>query len=407
MIRRRRILVLAAVVLALAIGGAWYALRNGTPSPGRKHPASAPARNEKVRAVGGVLSAAGEWPMYRGGRSLAGVAKGQVGENPVLVWRFKTGGAIKSSPAVADGRVFFGSDDEKVYCVDLAGGSELWTFNVSGAVEASPLVLAGVVYVGSQDGFLYALDARDGKLNWKYRTGGDILGSANWYRDGRSGLTRILVGSYDNMLHCIDAAGGKRVWAYETKSYVNGAPAVAGSKIAFGGCDESIHVISTAGRRMVSAPVGSPVAGSVAMVGRRVFVGGHGGDLLCIDAETGEELWRYDTGGRGVLSTPAVASGRVVFGCRDRQVYCVDCTNGRELWTFRTRGAVDGSPVICGSKVLVGGGDGRLYILRLSDGRRLWSREIGGAIVSSPAVVGSALLISSRDGYVYALRTGV
>jgi len=83
-------------------------------------------------------------------------------------WRFKTGAAVRSSPAIADGVVYFSSGDRRLYAVDANTGHELWRRNMRGGHAVS----AGVVYVGNEDGYLYALDAKSGRERWKFRTKG-------------------------------------------------------------------------------------------------------------------------------------------------------------------------------------------------------------------------------------------
>src|SRR6266705_4703353 len=59
------------------------------------------------------------WPMFRGGPALLGVAPVTLPAKLALAWTFKTQAPVKSSPAIAGGRVFIGSDDGNVYAVDL------------------------------------------------------------------------------------------------------------------------------------------------------------------------------------------------------------------------------------------------------------------------------------------------
>src|SRR5262245_33063162 len=203
------------------------------------------------------------WPMFRGGPALLGVASCRVPDKLGLLWNFKTGGPVKSSAAIAQGRVFIGSNDGNVYALNFADGKKVWAFKTGGAVESSPLFLDGKVFVGSNDAWLYSLDADSGKLLWKYETGDKILGAPNWVKspltptlspsDGERGTNsaRVLVGSYDFKLHCMDAASGKAVWTYESGNYINGSPAVADGQTAFGGCDALLHVISLANGQQV------------------------------------------------------------------------------------------------------------------------------------------------------------
>lgn len=80
-------------------------------------------------------------------------------------WTFPTSGAIYSSPTVANGVVYFQSDDGNVYGVDAITGQGLWLYNAGGPTQenySSPAVADGAVYVGSKSndggGYLYAFD---------------------------------------------------------------------------------------------------------------------------------------------------------------------------------------------------------------------------------------------------------
>jgi len=77
-------------------------------------------------------------------------------------WRFRAGGPIVSTPAVADGTVYFGSGDHNVYAVDEQTGLQRWKFTTHGRVSSSPAVVDGRVFLSSYDGNLHALDAASG-----------------------------------------------------------------------------------------------------------------------------------------------------------------------------------------------------------------------------------------------------
>jgi glucose dehydrogenase len=83
------------------------------------------------------------------------------------LWNTTIGSIMESSPAVADGVVFVGSDDtnayplnaidgHNVYALNAATGAFIWNYTTGGAVYSSPAVANGVVYVGSNDGKVYA-----------------------------------------------------------------------------------------------------------------------------------------------------------------------------------------------------------------------------------------------------------
>jgi outer membrane protein assembly factor BamB len=365
--------------------------------------ASSRADDAPPSAALAVTSDGADWPMFHGGPSLRGVASGTLADSLTLLWKFKTGAEVKSSPAISEGRVFVGSSDKNVYALDLQTGNKLWSYTTDDSVEAAPCVLNGRVFVGSGDNWLYALDAGTGELKWKYETDGQILGAANWTRSPDGQGTWILVGSYDNKLHCVDASSGKLVWAYETGNYVNGSPAVDDGRCAFGGCDAIIHVVSVAnGSKVSEIDSGSYIAASAAFVGDEVYVGNYENVFLKVDAKAAKIAWKYDQSDAPFFSSPAVGAELVVFGGRDNLVRCLRCADGRQVWAFKTLGEVNSSPAICGDKVVIGSDDGRLYMLGLTDGHRLWSYEIGQPVTSSPAVAGGLVVVGCDDGCVYA-----
>lgn len=69
---------------------------------------------------------------------------------------FATQGAAESSPAVVDGVVYVGSQDDSVYALNAATGAKLWSRVTGGAVFSSPAVVNGAVYVGSDNDRRYA-----------------------------------------------------------------------------------------------------------------------------------------------------------------------------------------------------------------------------------------------------------
>ena len=74
--------------------------------------------------------------------------------------------------ALAGGRVFFGSSvTDEICAMDSVSGDACWSFFVEGPVRFAPTVHEGRVYAGSDDGYVYCLNAADGSLIWRYRPG--------------------------------------------------------------------------------------------------------------------------------------------------------------------------------------------------------------------------------------------
>lgn len=87
-----------------------------------------------------------------------------------LVWYFTTEGDPWCSPAVSDGVVYIGATGGRFYALDARTGAELWhtqtddealaavdPLRFHGGVVSSPAIADGVVYFGGLDGKLYAV----------------------------------------------------------------------------------------------------------------------------------------------------------------------------------------------------------------------------------------------------------
>ncbi len=104
-----------------------------------------------------------------------------------VVWSFGTGGPIRLAPTIAFGRVYFGSDDGRAYCLEAETGRLVWELRAGPAeewllargemvhrwpVRTGVLVDDGVAYFGAgifphEDVFVYAVDAATGAILWK------------------------------------------------------------------------------------------------------------------------------------------------------------------------------------------------------------------------------------------------
>ena len=84
------------------------------------------------------------WPMFRHDPSHTGYSTSTAPNTNNTMWSYTTGGPVTSSPAVVDGKVYVGSDDGKVYCLDALTGAHIWNYTTDpiDALESSPAVAA-------------------------------------------------------------------------------------------------------------------------------------------------------------------------------------------------------------------------------------------------------------------------
>lgn len=162
-------------------------------------------------------------------------------------------------------------------------------------------------------------------------------------------------------------------------------------------------------------------------------VGCHGGSLVAVNAETGEEVWRLELGehiesaavldvATGLLfvgtfsgqDVDGFVSKRPVVGNADEEalgcLWAIDAASGSIVWHFCTKGEIKSLPVIITGTVVVGAYDGHLYHLRCADGSLVGSYSCGGSIFAAPVVLpdnkcilvvttsGNATLLALSDG---------
>ena len=285
-----------------------------------------------------------------------------------LKWKNRIGGAY-SSPAVANGVVYVGSDDHNVYALNASTGATLWMFTTRGDVFSTPAVTNGVVYIGSGDGNLYALNASSGAKLWSYTTGANIRSSPAL----ANGV--VYVGSDDNNLYALNANTGAKLWSYNTGGEEDSSPAVANGVVYVGSDDYNVYALN---------------------------------------ASTGAKLWSYTTGYFDVSSSPAVANGVVYVGSGDHNVYALNASTGAKLWSYTTGDRVISSPAVANGVVYIGSINGNWYALNASTGAKLWSYNTGAVVYTSPAVVDGLLYFfdGSPFGYgnpsqVFAFSVGV
>jgi len=274
-----------------------------------------------------------------------------------------------SSPAVANGKVYFGSADGGVYAADAQTGVLQWKFSTGDVVHASPAVVNNTVYIGSWDSYLYAIDADTGQEKWRFKTGEDpVIHNQVGFQSSPVVVDgTIYVGCRDAHVYAIDAATGHKKWDYPTsKSWVIGTPAVRDGVVYVGTSDSARFMALDAktGRLRFNFDAKGYMFSSAALAGDLAYVGDHNGKLYAIDTKTGKLAWEFQVEASkkdpmkvltqdGGLNPDAFAP---VFG--DFEDMYVD------FYRFVTIGSIFSSPAVDQGVVFVGSMDGNLYALQ-------------------------------------------
>lgn len=322
-----------------------------------------------------------------------------IGDTERVVWTFETGNIVASSPAVANGFVYFGSVDANVYCLNAETGAKIWEYKTGDSVFSCPAVTSEYVYVGSNDHKLYCLNAQTGAKVWEFATEGEVQSSPALYNN------RIYVGSYDNKLYCVDAATGEKLWDFESSADFYSTPAVVDGYVYVGGVDYRMYCLNAeTGASVWEFTTAGDIPPSPAVNDGKVYFGSKDASFYCVDAATGTKLWSFATGDI-VFDSPAISKkGYVYFGSLDNKVYCLDAETGTKAWEFLSNGQIQSSPAVTKEYVHIGSSDGNLYCLDAELGTRMWSYRTGGVIYSSPAVSDGRVYVGSFDKRLYCLK---
>ena len=322
-------------------------------------------------------------------------------------WRFHTGGAVISSPVVAAGVVYVGSNDGSLYAVRRKDGAELWRYSTHGPVTSSPGVADNAVYFASEDGYVYALDAQSGALRWRFKTGGE----RRFQAPGIHGIKpadqmmsdpfdmfvsspaladdTVYVGSGDGNVYALNAESGAVRWKFTTGNVVHATPAVAGGIVYIGSWDRNFYALEaatgkvrwaylTGDDRKIYNQIG--IEGSASVSGGVVYFGCRDSHLYALDARDGTLRWKHDEFGSWVIATPAIYDGAVYFTTSDEHVFfALNAVTGATLFHRPYATFAYSSPSIAGGVAYYGTFDGQLYAVDARNGKVLATFQTDGA----------------------------
>jgi len=294
--------------------------------------------------------------VYLGGYHLADFFLAFGAGTGTQLWYYRTGGEIHSSAAVANGAVYFGSDDKNLYALHVNNGGILWQFTNQSPVAVSPAIVKGVIYF-SADNYVYALSAATGAVLWQYNIPAQFIAVANG----------ILYATGSNAVFALRADTGALVWQ---QPIVGSDVAVANGMVYVGTGSGLDAMDANTGAMMWSCPMAYG-AGSPAVANGVVYVKSGTGPMLslyAVNASTGAILWQRSTDFYNA-SAPTVANGVVYFGLvspTSSAVQAFDANSGGLLWSYYGQLSVHFSPpVIADGTLYVAASDGNLYAFGL------------------------------------------
>jgi outer membrane protein assembly factor BamB len=158
----------------------------------------------------------------------SGYPTAETPETNIVSWYYKTEDFVFSSPARYQERVFIGSDDGKINCLNAEDGIEIWNFSTGDWADSSPAVYKGNVYFDSVDNNVYCLNIYGGSEIWNFSTDNWVYSSPALYND------KLYIDSWDGNVYCLDTEICTEIWKYRTKEKVRSSAAIYRGKVYIG-----------------------------------------------------------------------------------------------------------------------------------------------------------------------------
>lgn len=320
-----------------------------------------------------------DWPRFLGPADNASspetkLLKSWPAGGPVCVWELQKGAGWSCPAIVGDRLVLFHrqEDREVIQCLDRETGKPSWDFSytapyqdrygASDGPRTSPVIADGRVFAYGVAGMLHALDLTTGKVLWKRDIQTEFDQAKNFFGHGSTPLVLgkqliLSIGSKDGVCAAaLDTANGATLWTAKHPwgaSYASPVAATLHGReciLLFAGGESRpptgglLTIDAHTGEILNATPHRAPVVESVSasspvIIGDQVFVTesyGSGGELIAIDpAFKARSVWIAEKFGCYFM-TPIVLEG-CLYGFDGQQpgnaeLVCYEIASGKELW---------------------------------------------------------------------------
>jgi len=216
-----------------------------------------------------------------------------------VVWRQRIGGDLERfhRPVADDGTIYLCSETRAfVIRADIGEVNAVYELRYNAATR--PLLIQNHLVFGSPTGRVFTHSARDGLLRWEYEMGAAVVVDPIPV----NGL--VLVADSRGSVAMLNPDGGRIVWRAIKPPWepISGQPVAAGGVAFVASEDGKLYAFErTSGTLFWQHITQYPLTTGPVVIGERLFQHTREG-LLCLDALTGEELWRQpEAAGRPVM----------------------------------------------------------------------------------------------------------
>jgi outer membrane protein assembly factor BamB/predicted phosphodiesterase len=306
------------------------------------------------------------------------VSGNQAGEvvarrNGKIAWKYVTGGAIFSSPAVEGNKVIIGSADSSIYCLGLKTGKLQWKKTTGAAVLGSALIHGDTAFIGGSDHSYLALSIASGNTIWKFDgLDGPVVSKPLLY-DGK-----LIFGAWDRHLYAVNCKSGALLWKWNNGSTVRNyspascIPVAADGVVYIVAPDRYITALDANTGTALWRNNDGGVRESIGISADGKWIYGKSmQDTIVVYAASRDKQWaawkmHCGFGYEHVPSMLIEKEGKVYFGTRNGVVYCIDPKEKKIIWQYKIDNSMVNTVNVMSSKRVVAATmDGKIADIRI------------------------------------------
>ncbi len=195
-----------------------------------------------------------------------------------LIWKTKLNDKIHdNSFAMQDNLLVTGDFSGIIYGIDSDNGTILWSYKTGAKMNTTPLIYNGQIFAGSEDKNLYAMD-RGGKLKWKYKTDSFVMSPPS------AAGNLIYFGAGNGEVFCVDMQGNKKWSSNIMHDYIFSCPLIVNDRVIFTSYSDSIYVFNRmTGELLFSYKLDGDIYASPYIDRGFLFIGTRSDTMFCLE----------------------------------------------------------------------------------------------------------------------------
>ncbi len=127
------------------------------------------------------------------------------------------------------------------------------------------------------------------------------------------------------------------------------------------------------------------------------------GEVLCLDIEEGEEIWRISLQ-TNLRNSAAFKDGKLIITTLEGKILALNHTSGEVLWEVDIQTPIMADPVIEGDAIYIVTHTGILFVYELSNGSERYTQELGVRAYHGPTIDNESIYLAMGNGSLIALN---